>query len=116
MSRPLTMLATGDLILGMNEPSPEFYFDLVAPTLNKADLVVAHLESTHIKSPAWAGGMSPRPVDWLHGLPYAGIDAVTMGYGATGIKDTTDWLREHNIAFCGSGKNISEARKPPIGT
>jgi hypothetical protein len=114
MGRPLTMMAAGELILGMSEPSPEFYFDLVAPTLNAADLVVAHLESTHIKSPAWAGGMSPRPVDWMRGIPYAGIDAVTMGYGATGIKDATDWLKEHNVAYCGSGKNITEAKKPLI--
>ena len=38
----LTMLAVGDISLGM--PKAEFFFELVAPTVRQADVVVGQVE------------------------------------------------------------------------
>jgi hypothetical protein len=118
--KSLTLLATGELILGMDKPSPEFYFDLVAPTLKKADLVVAHLEVAHTTRPIADGAMPAPPPDNMRGIPYSGINAVTlagnaiMAYGIPGVIDTIDWLQKHNIPYVGAGMNINEARRPLI--
>jgi hypothetical protein len=119
-SKSITYLATGELILGMSEPSPEFYFEMVAPTLRSADLVVAHLEVAHTTRPAAPGAMTAPPPENMRGIPYAGISAVTlagnaiMAYGVPGVIDTIDWLKKHNIPYSGAGMNIDEARRPLI--
>src|SRR5579871_5050555 len=41
-ARPVTLLATGDLII--DEPDPDSYFDLARSTLRQADIVVGHVE------------------------------------------------------------------------
>ncbi len=118
--KPVTMLATGELILGMSEPSPEFYFDLVAPTLKTADLVVAHLEVAHTKRPAAPGAMPAPAPENMRGILSSGISALTlagnalMAYGVPGVIDTLDWLKEHRIPYTGGGMNIDEAREPLI--
>jgi hypothetical protein len=101
-------------------PSPEFYFDLVAPSLKGADLVVAHLEVAHTTRPAAPGAMTAPPPDNLRGIPYSGISAVTlagnaiMAYGVPGVVDTLDWLQKHHVPYTGAGMNIDEARRPLI--
>lgn len=122
MSNPITMMATGELILGMSEPSPEFYFDLVAPALKSADLVIGHLEVPHTDRPEPSGEIMTAATtpDNMLGLPYAGFSAVTFAgnptfsYGTPGIVDTMEWLNKHDIAVVGAGLNIDEARRPII--
>jgi hypothetical protein len=114
--KSLTYLIGGELMLReVSKPSPEFYFEQVAPAFKKADLVFAHLELAHTKNYKGARGYAPRPVDNLRGIPYAGIHAVSMGFGGEDtIMDTSEWLDEHKIAHVGSAMNINEARKPLI--
>jgi len=120
-TKKLTMMATGELMLTM-EDDPEFYFDLVAPALKSADLVIGHLEVPHTKRPApTAEMMLPAPdPDNLRGLLAGNFSAVTLAgnptfsYGAPGIIDTVEWLNEHNIGHVGAGMNIEEARRPLI--
>ena len=118
--KSLTMLATGELILGMSKPSPEFYFELVAPLLKSADLTISHLEVAHTNRPASDGAMAAPPPENMRGILTSGISAVTlagnaiMAYGIPGVVDTLDWLQKHQIPYTGAGMNITEAKRPLI--
>src|ERR1035437_1196053 len=118
--KSLTMLATGELILGMSKPSPEFYFELVAPLLKSADLTISRLEVAHTNRPASDGAMAAPPPENMRGILTSGISAVTlagnaiMPYGIPGVVDTLDWLQKHQIPYTGAGMNITEAKRPLI--
>ncbi len=117
----LTMLATGELILGMTD-SPESYFELAEPMLRNANLIVGHLEVPHTNRPEPAGDiMTPAPpLENMKGLTHAHYSAVTLAgnptfaYGTPGVADTIGWLRSNGIGYAGAGMNIHEARRPLV--
>ena len=119
--KTLTMLAVGDLIL--DQPQAETYFELVAPVLRSADVVVGQGEvvftdrgvcsTTDVPSP-------PCDPKNMSALPFAGFNVITLAgnhiwdSGAPGIEDTIAGLRGYGIAYTGAGMNIDEARQPAI--
>ena len=121
MGKQINMLATGELILNMEE-NPTYYFEHVKELFDSADLVVGHLENMHTDRPYRQGGyVAPTsPMKNIVGVKYAGFDIVTLASNATymsgppGIEDTISWLDENGIAHVGAGMDITEARKPRI--
>jgi hypothetical protein len=119
--KALTMLAVGDLSLGL--PNAESFFEGVAPTLRLADVVVGQVEHVftdrHIETSvgAFAPPFDPKN---MSALPFAGFNVATLAgnhvwdSGPPGIEDTLTGLRNHGIAVAGAGMNIDEARKPVI--
>src|SRR5690554_6925146 len=97
--KTLTMLATGDIILGKE---PEKYFTSVDTILNKADLVLGHLEVPYSdRAPEFAD--LDRQLKNIR--PLAGrFDVLSLAgnhiYDAKeiGVKDTITWLEENNIS------------------
>ncbi len=115
-SRTLTLLVTGDNILG---PNAEFYFGPIVPTLHAADLVIAQLEVPYTVRDAETLALDRDPKN-LQAIVSAGIRVVTLAgnhigdAGVAGIEDTIAWLRDHNVAYTGAGMNLQEARRPVI--
>ncbi len=113
--KTLTMLATGDIILGKE---PEKYFTSVDTILNKADLVLGHLEVPYSdRAPEFAD--LDRQLKNIR--PLAGrFDVLSLAgnhiYDAKeiGVKDTITWLEENNISYTGAGFNIEHAKRPAI--
>ncbi len=122
-NKPLTMLAVGDMSFGPGGmdfgPGGEEIMSLATPTLRAADVVVGQLEMPHADSGADAArrGMGTRALSAYVSnnfsvLTYIGNHLVF--FGVAGIRDTINWLRDHNIAAVGAGMDIAEARQPAI--
>lgn len=116
MSKALSLLAVGDIIIGANA---EPFFEFVNPVLHQADVVLGQLEvpfTTHDRHAVEWGRIPAN----LTPLVSSGFDAVTlasnhlMDAGEEGVEDTIAWLREHDILYTGGGKDIAEARRPVI--
>ncbi|MDR1179782.1 MAG: CapA family protein, partial [Spirochaetales bacterium] len=122
MAKRLTMIAASEMILGMRDKSPEWYFEPVEPLFKNADLVFGHLETPHTERPEYQGVFMtpPSPMKNIEVLKYAHFSGVTLAgnpifaYGPPGVEDTVNWLDANGIAHCGAGMNIDEARKPMI--
>jgi poly-gamma-glutamate capsule biosynthesis protein CapA/YwtB (metallophosphatase superfamily) len=121
MSDSTTMLAVGDVVLAIDEPDPESFFDHSRAFLRDADLVLGHVEYpyTYTLDPSFARRADPRN---LRAMATAGFHVGTMAAnhvfdaGVDGIRDTIATLREHNIVPIGAGMNLTEARQPAILT
>ena len=119
--KALTMLAVGDLSLGL--PNAESFFEWVAPTLRGADVVVGQVEhvftSRHVET---SSGTFAPPFDPknMSALPFAGFNVATLAgnhvwdSGPPGIEDTISGLRNYGITVVGAGMNIDEAKRPAI--
>ena len=121
VTKTLTMLAVGDLIL--DEPQAESYFTYVVPLLKSADVVVGQVEvvftdrgfcsSTDVAAPPC------NPAN-MSAIPFAGFNVITLAgnhvwdSGPPGIEDTIAGLQNYGIAVVGAGMNIEEARRPAI--
>lgn len=116
MSKVLSLLAVGDIIIGANA---EPFFTFVNPVLHQADVVLGQLEVPFTTRDRHAVEWGRIPSN-LTPLVSSGFDAVTlasnhlMDAGEEGVEDTIAWLREHNIAYTGGGMDIHEARRPVI--
>jgi len=119
--RPITVIATGELMLCMDD-DPEPYFEPTATYTRAADLVIGHLEFMHTRSPqpAWENRLPAPDPDKLRGLLAGNFSAVTLAgnpaytYGPPGIQDTIAWLDEHGIAHTGAGATIDHAVQPAV--
>ncbi len=127
----ITILFAGDIMLSRTvNAKMEKYNDYNWPflkvheTLNKADLVVANLESPFLKNSSYqvlTGSFSfkANPLA-IVGLKLANIGLLslannhTINQGRQGIIDTQEILKENKIKFVGAGLNEEEARKPEI--
>ena len=126
-----TMLAVGDIYLHGTPPA-EPLFAKTAPVLRSVDIALGHgkcmFTSRGINTFADMGlaqvgerfeipGADPRNISALHD---AGFDIITLANchcwdaGDPGIEDTIAGLQQYNIAYCGVGMNIDEARRPAI--
>ncbi len=101
-----------------------FPFVKVAPTLQKADIAFANLEtpvSTRGKAAEKTFAFRSKPAA-LSGLRYAGIDGVSLAnnhildFGKDAMLDTLIHLDKYKIAHTGAGQNIEQAYKPYIKT
>lgn len=118
-----SILLLGDLIL--DAPDPDHWLSGLAPTLNAADLVIAHLEVPHTDRGFELQGDVPAPgapPENLAAAARAGIDAVSMAgnhmsdCGREGIADTIELLDRLSIAHAGAGSTLAEARAPALLT
>lgn len=121
------MLAVGDLILG--QPNAGAFFELAAPVLRTADVVVGQaerlftsrgIEARYLDIPKeLITGPACHP-DNMNALTSAGFDVLTLAgnhvwdSGLLGIVDTIAGLERRGIAFTGIGMNLDEARRPAI--
>jgi poly-gamma-glutamate capsule biosynthesis protein CapA/YwtB (metallophosphatase superfamily) len=117
----INLLLTGDLIL--DEPNPDSFFDLVRPTLQKADLVVGHVEVPHTRRGTESSHDVPAPPanpEHLHALGRAGFHVATLAgnhifdSGPNGVEDTISELRAQGLATTGAGANLQAARQPAV--
>lgn len=127
---PIELIFTGDILLDgyvgnqIERYGNLFPFEKVAPTLQKADLAFANLEtpvSIRGKKADKTFAFRSKP-DTLEGLVYAGIDGVTLAnnhildYGPQAMLDTITHLKRRKIGYTGAGSNIDEAFKPFVKT
>ncbi len=115
-TRPLSLLAVGDIILGANAAP---YFEFVTPVLQAADVVLGQLEVPYTTRDRYAVALHRVP-DNLAPLISAGFDVLTLASnhisdaGEAGIEDTLAWLRAHRIACTGGGMDSAEAKRPVV--
>jgi poly-gamma-glutamate capsule biosynthesis protein CapA/YwtB (metallophosphatase superfamily) len=127
------MAVAGDIILGRGVNNKMVaYNDYLYPyrkvrdEFMSADWRVANLECTitDLVAPprdpyTFTFVTAKRAVD---GLVYSGIQTVSVANnhadnaGADAFVDMLHTLRAHNIAYCGGGNNLAEARQPAIQT
>ena len=127
------MAVAGDIILGRGVNNKMVaYNDYLYPyrkvrdEFMSADWRVANLECTitNLVSPprdpfTFTFVTAKRAVD---GLVYSGIQTVSVANnhadnaGVDAFVDMLHTLRDHNIAYCGGGNNLVEARRPAIQT
>ncbi|NSW90520.1 MAG: CapA family protein [Firmicutes bacterium] len=128
----LYIKAVGDIMLGRgveyhldNQGKDYTYpFQYVADVLRAGDIVFGNLEasmteSSHSLDPNGKYVLKSR-VKAAEGLKYAGFNVLNlannhiMDYYEKGLFDTMDTLEKYEIAYCGAGRNIEEARKPAL--
>lgn len=122
MSKELSILAVGDLIL--DEPGPiERYFDASREVLYGADVLIGHVETPHTNRSLPSSidiQAPPSNPEHLKALAGVGFDIASVAgnhlydCGPYGVIDTVNKLRELGIAPCGGGANIIEAKAPAI--
>lgn len=117
----LDCIFTGDLVL--DEPDPAHWLSGIAPALQRADVVIGHLEVPHTHRGHEMAGDVPAPgADPAHlaALRNAGFHAVTLAgnhiadCSAEGIADTRAELARLNIACCGAGVDLEQATQPAL--
>ncbi len=112
-TRPLSLLAVGDIILGANAAP---YFEFVTPVLQAADVVLGQLEVPYTTRDRHAVALHRVP-DNLAPLISAGFDVLTLASnhisdaGEAGIEDTLAWLRANRIAYTGGGMTSCVTRR-----
>ena len=117
----LRILLVGDLIL--DEPQPDTFFDRARPVLQRADIVIGHVEVPHTRRGVEASSDVPAPPsdpDHLLALGRAGVHVATLAgthifdAGPNGVEDTVAGLRSQGIQTAGAGGTLAEARQPAI--
>src|SRR5512136_2143037 len=117
----LKLMLVGDLIL--DEPDPDSFFEPARRVLERADLLVGHVEVPHTRRGRENTSDVPAPPsdpDNLSALKRAGFQVATLAgnhisdAGPDGIQDTIATLRQLDIATTGAGMNLAEAREPAI--
>ncbi|MCL5951696.1 MAG: CapA family protein [Chloroflexi bacterium] len=121
-SKPLVLLAVGDLIL--DAPGSESCFSQVAPVLQSADVVAGQVEvvftSRGVNTFVDPRAAPPNDPKHMKALSLAGFDVATLAgnhiwdSGAPGIEDTIQGLKDLGIAAAGAGMNLEGARAPAI--
>jgi poly-gamma-glutamate capsule biosynthesis protein CapA/YwtB (metallophosphatase superfamily) len=120
-SATLKLMLVGDLIL--DEPEPDSFFELTRSTLQKADVLIGHVEVPHTRRGHENTSDVPAPPsdpDNLAALSRAGFQVATLAgnhmfdAGPNGVEDTVGALRQLGIVATGAGMCLAEARKPAI--
>lgn len=115
----ITLVGVGDVIIDREQP--ETIFRHVADVLRSADIAYANMEQVlsdkGTPHPKIAVYSDPKMLD---AYVDAKIDVVSlatnhiMDWGVEGLLGTLDTLDATKIAYCGAGRNLTEARKPAI--
>lgn len=120
---PALIYATGDIII--DEPDPESFFVPTKELLSKGDFVIGQIEVPHTdrgEANSTDVPAPPAPPENLAPLKECGFNMCTTcgnhahDNGLPGIVDTLDLLHQLGIAVTGTGRNLSEAKKPAIVT
>jgi hypothetical protein len=120
-NQELILLAVGDLIF--EETDSEMLLEPTFRVLKSADVLIGQGEITYSSRPVSTltdRVPAPRDPEEMKGLKTAGFKVITLAgnhvwdLGKPGLEDTLSWFREHNIAACGAGLNLEEARRPAI--
>jgi len=120
-STTLQLMLVGDLIL--DEPEPDSFFERARGTLQKADVLVGHVEVPHTRRGSENTFDIPAPSsnpDNLAALKHAGFHVATLAgnhifdAGEAGIEDTIANLRQLDITTTGAGMHLAEARNPAV--
>ncbi len=127
--RGFTLTAGGD-VLGdrsirsvMDAHGPAGPFRKVTAFFEASDFGLVNLETplTDDGSPqTWKDVVFKGDPRLAKGLSQAGINVVTlannhaMDQGASGLLDTLRWLRKHDVAACGAGKDLDDAYAPRV--
>lgn len=140
MARDLTLLALGDLSLGLEEFPPrgglvpvrkdhvgeQAWLSKVAPVLQKGDFTFGNLEGLicdplpDLEGRGVWGNIIRMPSRVADILKSAGFNAFslannhTMDLGPEGLRQTLRNLDRVGIAYSGAGMNIRDARKPAL--
>ena len=125
MTDKVTLMAVGDVMIQRDRP--ETIFDGVRSTFAQADLLLGNQEgpttdrgdpllgkiqigSRHVRGDVRSAAVQAA----------AGFSAMTlannhmMDFGAAGLEQTIELLREQGIAYAGAGANLEQARRPAI--
>ena len=115
----ITFVGIGDIII--DREKPETIFRHVEGMLRSADITYANCDQ------AYADNGTPNPKQASHStsknipaLLHTGIDAVSLAnnhsldWGVEGILETMENLKKAGLPFVGTGRNLTEARKPVI--
>jgi poly-gamma-glutamate synthesis protein (capsule biosynthesis protein) len=117
----LKLMLVGDLIL--DEPEPDSFFEPARDTLQKADVLVGHVEVPHTRRGSEKTFDVPAPSsnpENLAALKRAGFHVATLAgnhifdAGPAGIEDTVFALRQFDIVATGAGMHLAEAREPAV--
>ena len=117
---PITVLATGDLII--DEPNPDFFFEPARATLGAADVVLGHVEVPFTLAREGTGNVPREARDpaKLRALAQAGVQVASLSAnhlydeGRMGVADTIAGLRAQGIIPFGAVMNLAEARQPAL--
>ena len=125
MTDKVTLMAVGDVMIQRDRP--ETIFDGVRSTFAQADLLLGNQEgpTTDRGDPLLGkiqiGSRHVRgDVRSAAAQAAAGFSAMTlannhmMDFGAAGLEQTIELLREQGIAHAGGGANLEQARRPAI--
>jgi len=112
-----SILITGDIMLGRTVTSislakedPKYPFEKVAAVMRKADISFGNLEAPIVTDcpKSEVGFKFCADSGLVEGLKFAGVDVVSIAnnhsgnYGAKGISETEDYLKEAGIDLVGS--------------
>src|ERR1700736_228071 len=107
----------------LKRDDPRSAFELVRPVFAAADITFGNCESTYSSvgsaNPATRGVVRADPSQ-VDGLAWAGFDVMSfannhhLDAGYEAFFDTIAVLEGHQIAVCGVGKDLNEARRPAI--
>lgn len=121
----VTIMAVGDVAAQLQDDG-DHLFVYSAPVMQKADVVVAQLETTYSqRGTRQLGGFRWRmarrpPLGNIPSMRKAGINVISfasnhaLDYGEDAFYDTIDNLKKNDIEVIGVGKDIFEARKGTI--
>ena len=120
--RPWTLLAGGDVLLGLTEPEGVDPFTKVEPSLSSADVAIVNLEMaiTERGEPYDKEFVFRAPGSAALTLAGAGVDVVSLAnnhildFGSVGLEDTISVLDEVGILRPGAGANNAEAYAPRV--
>ncbi len=126
------LAAVGDIMLGrdvakaISEKGPEYPFVKIKGALEDADIrfgvlsaPFADIAASQAKKHEGCPAIRSEP-EAVKGLTYAGFNVMhignnhTLDFGIDGMRSTIRLLEDNNIAHCGAGFTIKEAREPAI--
>ncbi len=141
MAKELTLLATGDIFVGMPDDHPHIHnvvrlpekadlidwFGDLAPILQQGDFTLGNLEGPictggepDIGKAGTGGAVFKMPPMSAQVMKRAGIDALalannhTMDLSAGGLLETIQHLDAAGVAWAGGGRNAAEAHRPAM--
>jgi poly-gamma-glutamate capsule biosynthesis protein CapA/YwtB (metallophosphatase superfamily) len=117
----IVIAVVGDIILDREDPNSMFRF--TAPLLREADITFGNCEAPYSekgsRNPGGRGTLMKHPRN-VPAFKAAGFDVMSfahnhvLDYGYEAFGRTLELLRANDIAVCGAGNDLDEARKPVI--
>lgn len=127
-SAPITIAATGDLMVGswvqdvIEDSGYAYPFQNIDSILHDADIIFTNLEAPFGTSgeafvKTYTFQVNPKLVNVLTAGRINMVSLANnhiMDFGAESLSETISLLREKHIKFAGAGMNLSQAREPAL--